>query len=88
MVPRGSTLIAGGTAQPTDTEFTIVANLGDRTYGILSNKYLDEHARTTKYTATITVHGDTFSYDECTTYTHSKGGEVAHTDRNLLRRVT
>jgi hypothetical protein len=87
MVQRGSTLIAGGTAQPNATEFSLEANLGDNTYGILSNKYLDENARTTKYTTTITMHADTFSYDECTTYSHFRGGEIAHTDRNVLHRV-
>ncbi len=87
MVPRGSTLIAGGTAQPSDTTFTMEANLGDNTYGILSNKYLDENARTTKYTVTVSIEREMFSYDECTTYTHVRGGEIAHTDRNVLHRV-
>jgi len=87
MVPRGSTLIAGGTAEPNATTFSMEANVGDETYGILSNKYLAEKARTQKYTCTITVNGDTWSYDECTTYNHAIGGVVAHTDRNTLRRV-
>jgi hypothetical protein len=87
MVPRGSTVLAGGTAKATDTTFTMEANIGDVTYGILSNKYLDEKARTNKYTCTVTVEGDTLSYEECTTYTHAIGGEIAHTDRNVLRRV-
>ena len=38
MVPRGSTLIAGGVAQPGDTTFDLEATVGDETYGILSNK--------------------------------------------------
>ena len=28
-----------------------------------------------------------FSYESCTTYVHGVGGEIAHTDRNTLRRV-
>jgi hypothetical protein len=88
MVPRGSTVLAGGTAEPHATTFIMNATLGDNTYGILSNKYLDENARSTEYTCTITVNGDTFSYDETTTYTHAKGGVIAHTDRNTLRRVS
>ena len=87
MVPRGSTVLAGGTAKPADTTFTMEANVGDETYGILSNKYLAAKARTTKYTCTVTVEGDTFSYDETTTYEHAIGGVIAHTDRNTLRRV-
>jgi hypothetical protein len=34
------------------------------------------------------VNGDSFSYDSCTTYVHYAGGEIAHTDRNTLRRVS
>src|SRR4051812_49992326 len=34
MVPRGTTLIAGGTASPTATSFSLEANLGSETYGI------------------------------------------------------
>jgi hypothetical protein len=87
MVPRGSTVLAGATADTGAREFTMRATLGDNTYGILSNKYLDENARTTEYVCTIKVDGDTFSYDETTTYTHAKGGVIAHSDRNVLRRV-
>jgi hypothetical protein len=87
MVPRGSTLIAGGSAKIGDASFSLEANVGSETYGILSNLYLASKARTTKFTCNVSVHGDTFSYDECTTYVHHLGGEIAHTDRNVLRRV-
>ena len=86
-VPRGTTLIAGGIAQPDDTTFSMEAVVGSEVYGILSNKYLAEKARTKKYTCTITIDGATWSYDETTTYDHAIGGEVAHTDRNSLHRV-
>jgi hypothetical protein len=87
-VPRGSTLIAGGTANANDTKFSMEANCGDETYGILSNKYLAEKARTSKYTCTVTIDGDSWSYDEITTYHHAIGGEIAHIDRNVLHRVS
>jgi hypothetical protein len=87
MVPRGTTVLAGGTATADATRFALEANLGQETYGILSNKYLAERARTTKYTCQVMFEGDTFSYDSCTTYIHAIGGEVAHTDRNTLRKV-
>jgi len=88
MVPRGSTLIAGGRADATDTSFTMQATLGSETYGILSNKYLAEKARTRTYTCNVTIEGpDAWSYDECTSYDHAIGGSVAHTDTNRLRRV-
>jgi hypothetical protein len=89
MVPRGSTVIAGGRAAASDTSFVLEADLGSTTYGILSNKYLDEFARTTRYDATITIEGDTFRYDETTTVEHSKSTDlILHTDRNTLRRVS
>jgi hypothetical protein len=87
MVPRGTTLLAGGIAAPGDTSFSLEANVGSEICGILSNHYLSSRARTTKYTCSIKLDGDSFSYDSCTTYVHSLGGEIAHTDSNVLRRV-
>ena len=73
---------------PGDTSFTMTATVGDEVYGILSNRYLAEKARTREYTCTVTViDADTWSYEECTTYDHAIGGTIAHTDRNRLRRV-
>jgi len=87
MVPRGTTLIAGGTAGAGDRSFALEAKIGSETHGILSSVYLAAKARTTKYTCTVTVNGDTFSYESMTTYVHAVGGEIAHGDRNTLRRV-
>src|SRR4029077_8146377 len=86
MVPRGSTILAGGTAKASDTSFSLAATVGDEVYGILQGKYLAEKARTNNYTCTVTINGDSWSYDELTTYTHAIGGEIAHTDRNTLTR--
>jgi hypothetical protein len=87
MVPRGSAVLAGGSARPGDSSFTLEASLGTDTYGILSNPYLAANARTTKYTCKVSLLGETFSYESCTAYVHAVGGEIAHTDRNTLRRV-
>jgi len=87
MVPRGTTVLAGGVARPGDSSFSLEAKVGSETYGILSNLYLAAKARTTKYTCKVVTDGDTFSYDSCTTYLHVTGGEIAHTDRNTLRRL-
>lgn len=87
MVPRGTTLLAGGDAKPDDTSFSLEANVGSEVCGILSSRYLSSKARTTKYTCQVTLTGDTYSYDSCTTYVHAVGGSVAHTDRNTLKRV-
>jgi hypothetical protein len=89
MVPRGSTLIAGGAAAADARVFSMQAEVGSQTYGILSNLYLDQMARTTAFQVTITVHdADSWSYDE-TSWVHlaHMDGPFAHTDRNTLRRV-
>lgn len=87
MVPRGVTMLAAATARANDTSFSLEANVGSETHGILSNEYLAAKARTSKYTCKMSLGADTFSYDSCTTYLHAIGGEIAHTDRNTLRRL-
>jgi hypothetical protein len=89
MVPRGSVLIAGATAEPTDRTFTLAAECGSEIYGILSNPFLAQKARTARYSCTITVHDDaSWSYDETSTIEHAAVGDtIAHTDRNTLRRA-
>ena len=66
MVPRGSTILAGGLATADATTFTMQAEVGSETYGILSNPYLAKAARTVLYQVTVTVEGDTFSYRQLT----------------------
>ncbi len=44
-------------------------------------------AKTTKYVCKVVLEEGTFAYESCTTYHHHAGGEIAHTDRNVLRRV-
>jgi hypothetical protein len=89
MVPRGSVIIAGATVAPDATSFVLEADLGSTTYGILSNKYLDAFARTTRFDVTITIEGDTFRYDETTTVEHAKSADlILHTDRNTMRRTS
>ncbi len=90
MVPRGSTLLASGQAGPGDRSFTMSAEVGSETNGILSNAFLAGAARTVAYTVTVTVaeDGDSYSYEETSTIEHQRLGETfAHTDRNTLRRV-
>ena len=90
MVPRGVVLIAGGSVAPDATSFTLRAEAGAPGYGILSNPFLLRAANTTGYEVTITVNGDgSFAYQSTTTVDHVRvGGPIAHTDRNVLRRVS
>ena len=88
MVPRGSTVLAGGPATADATTFTMQAEVGSETYGILSNVYLATAARTVLYQVTVTVEGDTFSYRQVSTIEHARHGEpLEHTDSNTLHRV-
>jgi hypothetical protein len=88
-VPRGFTVIAGGTVEPGATKFKLEAELGSTSYGMLSNRYLDEVARSTRFDVVVTIDGDTFSYDETTVVEHQRtNGIVLHTDRNTLKRLS
>jgi hypothetical protein len=89
IVPRGSTVLAIGNTTADATSFAMQAQVGSETDGILSNTYLAKHARTTIYEVTVTVEGDTYSYDECTTVEHARISDVLkHTDHNVLHRVS
>jgi len=89
LIPRGSAIIAGGTVEPDATSWTLKADAGIHTYGILSNKWLEQHARTVRYE----LHVDTgidgeYTYDELSVIQHAKAPEpVQHTDRNTLKRI-
>lgn len=88
MVPRGSTLLAGGLAEADARTFSLQAELGSETYGILSNPYLHTAARTTLYQVTVELTGDSFVYRSTTIIEHNRVAEpIAHTDTNRLRRV-
>ena len=89
MVPRGSTVLAGGPATADATTFTLQAEVGSETYGILSNPYLARAARTVLYQVVITLETDgVFSYRQTTTIEHARLDEtMEHTDTNRLRRV-
>jgi hypothetical protein len=88
MVPRGCTIIAGGVSTADAKAFTMRAEVGSTTYGILSNRYLDEVARTVSYTVTVTTGIDEWSYEETTVVDlAAHEADFSHTDRNVLRRV-
>ena len=67
VVPRGITVLAGGTAAPDAKQFTLRAGPGDPQYAIGENQYLAKNASTLSYQVTITINDDdTWSYDETT----------------------
>jgi hypothetical protein len=90
IVPRGNTVMAGGTAEADATSFEMIAEVGSETYGICSNKFLAEEFRTVRYEVRIDIHGDgSFSYDEDTVLQIKGQDELFHhRDSNTLRRVS
>lgn len=89
MIPRGTLVLAGGTADPHVTGFTLTAEAGSATYGILSNQFLHTAARTVRYELHLAIESDdSFSYDETSSIEHGLVAEILqHTDRNTLHRV-
>ncbi len=88
MVPRGSTILAGGTCAADATSFTMSAKQGDNAFGVLSNPYLIEKAECTEYKLSCTIENDVWSYEEDTVLQMAAtGGTVHHTDKNTLRKV-
>ena len=88
IVPRGVTVIAGGTVEPDAQEFRLAADAGSETYGICSNQFLDREFKTIRYDLKITVHGaNSFSYEEDTQLQIKGQSEpFHHTDKNTLKR--
>ena len=89
VVPRGITVLAGGTTTADTGAFTLEASAGHPQYSIGENKYLAENASTLSYHVTITLNDDgTWSYDETTMLDMKELDEpFAHTDHNTLHRV-
>lgn len=90
MVPRGVLINAGGEAEADSRSFHLAAEVGSETYGILSNKYLDESYKTMKYTADITLHdAGHFSYREDTQLWIPVNAAIFHhTDQNELEKIS
>lgn len=88
IVPRGVVVNAGGTSEPDAKEFRMAADAGAAVYGILSNPYLDQNAKTVRYELTVTIHEPwKFSYKEDTQLQISGRPDVFHhTDHNTLKR--
>ncbi len=89
MVPRGVLINAGGDAEADSKNFHLAAEAGSETYGILSNKYLDESYKTKKYILDATIQDDgKFSYKEdIQLWIPINEAIFHHTDQNTLEKV-
>jgi hypothetical protein len=89
IVPRGVTVLAGGTVAPDAKTLALSARVGSEVFGICSGPFLDEQFKTLRYDIALTVHDDgSFSYKQ-NTQLQIKGqsGVFLHTDENTLRKV-
>ncbi len=90
MVPRGVTILAGGTTTADATSFELAAELGSPTYGICSNPFLDEKFKTVRYELKLELRDPgTLHYWEDTVLQMPEVSELFHhTDENTLTKVS
>jgi hypothetical protein len=88
-IPRGLTVMAGGTVPADAREFYLSAELGSEIYGVCSNKFLHREFRTLYYELKVTFNDDgSFSYDQDTQlWLKGKSEIFHHRDRNTLHKV-
>ena len=88
-IPRGFAALAGGQASPNDTEITLKAELGSKTFGVCSNPFLDKEFQTVGYEIKLTFQGeDSFTYDQVTRIQIKGQPKVfEHRDKNTLKKV-
>ena len=89
-LPRGVTMIAGGTAEADATSFDLSADLGSPTYGICSNPFLDHEFQTVHFEMHVEKRGaDELYYRQDTQLKIPGQTELFHhTDENTLSRVS
>lgn len=90
IVPRGISVLAGGTVEPDAKNFKLVAEVGSPTYGVCSNLFLDREFKTVKFITEIKIHDDnSFTYEEDTQILMKGRKDVFHhTDSNTLKRIS
>lgn len=90
MVPRGVSINAGGHVEEDSKSFRLEAECGSETYGIMSNKFLDETYKTKNYSVEVLINDDgaTFSYKQDTQLWIPVNEAVFHhTDQNTLAKI-
>jgi len=88
MIPRGVLINAGGDAESDSKSLHLSAEVGSETYGILSNKFLDETYKTRKYILDLEIQDNgSFSYREDTQlWIPINEAIFHHTDQNTLTK--
>ncbi|TCS42003.1 heme-binding beta-barrel domain-containing protein [Reinekea marinisedimentorum] len=88
-IGRGIAVVAGGSFTETeDREFTltVAAEAGGSEWTIQQAPFLTEKAKTTGFTMSLTVKGDTLSYDQTTIVDIYNYKQFEHTDKSTLTR--
>ncbi len=90
MVPRGVLINAGGCVEVDSTCFHLEAECGSETYGIMSNKFLDDTYKTKNYVLDLTIHEDgKFSYKQDTQlWIPINQAIFHHRDENTLEKTS
>lgn len=88
-IARGMALLAGGPAEADSQSLQLKAELGSKTFGIVSNPFLDREFQTVAYEIKIDfLDEDTFSYEQVTQLKiKGRPNLFEHRDKNTLRRV-
>jgi len=86
-IPRAVTLIAGGSATITgdSVKIDVVSEEGSK-FGIAQSPFMSEKAKTTKFTHTLTIDGDSMEYREVTFVDIYGRKSFEHSDENILKR--
>lgn len=87
VIPRGISVMAGGTVEPNAKELNLKAEANSCTYGICTNPFLDREFKIVRYDLSIKILSDTsFSYDQTTVIQMPKSkAPFEHRDRNTLQ---
>ena len=88
-IPRGQVVLAGGSAAPDATTWSVSARLGDPHFGIVTSPFLDHAFHTVSFDMTVTVNSaDEWRYEQDTVLdVRGAGRPFHHTDHNTLTRV-
>jgi hypothetical protein len=89
MVQRGVDVNAGGCVKEDDRSYRLEAECGSETYGVISNKFLEDTYKTKSYAVDVVIHDDgKFSYKQDTQlWIPINEAIFHHTDENTLEKV-
>jgi len=89
VVPRGVTILAGGSAAADAQTLSLSADVGSETYSVASNRFLDAEFKTVRYELEVNLETEgVFEYKEDTQLRVKDQSEIFHhRDSNRLTRA-